>query len=156
MKRIPSSGEELPAVGLGTWQTFDVGGDERPTIVLSDLHVPADGGAVSESLAKVLDDAAAVPIQAQLSGAAPFSGTFSPDQPLATLNGESANGTWNLKVQDFFLGDTGSVRDFSLILTACTGACPPATDPTVTITASGPTTICAGGSVTLTAPAAAS
>lgn len=26
-RRIPSSGEELPAVGLGTWQTFDVGGD---------------------------------------------------------------------------------------------------------------------------------
>ncbi|MEQ1630894.1 MAG: UDP-2,3-diacylglucosamine diphosphatase [Planctomycetota bacterium] len=43
---------------LGT-EIFDVGGDERPTIVLSDLHVPADGGAVSESLAKVLDDAAA-------------------------------------------------------------------------------------------------
>ena len=27
VKRIPSSGEELPAVGLGTWQTFDVRGD---------------------------------------------------------------------------------------------------------------------------------
>ena len=27
MKRIPSSGEELPAVGLGTWQTFDAPGD---------------------------------------------------------------------------------------------------------------------------------
>jgi diketogulonate reductase-like aldo/keto reductase len=26
-KRIPGSGEELPAVGVGTWQTFDVRGD---------------------------------------------------------------------------------------------------------------------------------
>jgi diketogulonate reductase-like aldo/keto reductase len=26
-KRIPASGEELPAVGIGTWQTFDVRGD---------------------------------------------------------------------------------------------------------------------------------
>jgi diketogulonate reductase-like aldo/keto reductase len=26
-KRIPVSGEELPAIGLGTWQTFDVRGD---------------------------------------------------------------------------------------------------------------------------------
>jgi diketogulonate reductase-like aldo/keto reductase len=27
LKRIPSSGEELPAIGVGTWQTFDVRGD---------------------------------------------------------------------------------------------------------------------------------
>ncbi|HEV8106711.1 MAG TPA: aldo/keto reductase [Burkholderiales bacterium] len=27
LKRIPSSGEELPAIGIGTWQTFDVRGD---------------------------------------------------------------------------------------------------------------------------------
>jgi diketogulonate reductase-like aldo/keto reductase len=26
-KRIPSTGEELPVIGVGTWQTFDVGGD---------------------------------------------------------------------------------------------------------------------------------
>lgn len=26
-RRIPSSGEEIPAIGLGTWQTFDVTGD---------------------------------------------------------------------------------------------------------------------------------
>ena len=26
-RRIPSSGEELPAIGLGTWQVFDAGGD---------------------------------------------------------------------------------------------------------------------------------
>ena len=28
-RRIPKSGEALPAVGLGTWQGFDVGGDAR-------------------------------------------------------------------------------------------------------------------------------
>ena len=27
-RRIPSSAEALPAVGLGTWQTFDIGRDE--------------------------------------------------------------------------------------------------------------------------------
>ena len=27
---IPSSGEAMPVIGLGTWQVFDVGADERP------------------------------------------------------------------------------------------------------------------------------
>jgi aryl-alcohol dehydrogenase-like predicted oxidoreductase len=30
-RRIPRSGEPVPAVGLGTWQAFDVGGDARGT-----------------------------------------------------------------------------------------------------------------------------
>jgi len=29
MRRIPASGEMIPAVGLGTWQAFDVGADRR-------------------------------------------------------------------------------------------------------------------------------
>ena len=28
-RKIPSTGEELPAIGLGTWQTFDVGNSDR-------------------------------------------------------------------------------------------------------------------------------
>ena len=28
-RRVPSTGEMLPAIGLGTWRTFDVGSDER-------------------------------------------------------------------------------------------------------------------------------
>ncbi|MEX0313002.1 MAG: aldo/keto reductase [Allomuricauda sp.] len=39
---IPSSGEALPIVGVGTWQTFDVGGSSEKrkvlTQVLSELH----------------------------------------------------------------------------------------------------------------------
>ena len=29
MRAIPSTGEQIPAIGLGTWITFNVGGDER-------------------------------------------------------------------------------------------------------------------------------
>ena len=28
-KAIPSTGEQIPAIGLGTWITFNVGNDER-------------------------------------------------------------------------------------------------------------------------------
>lgn len=43
---IPSSGERLPAVGLGTWQTFDVGENARARAPLREvLSVFAAGGA---------------------------------------------------------------------------------------------------------------
>lgn len=35
--RIPSSGEEIPAVGLGTWQTFDVGAGEAERAPLREV-----------------------------------------------------------------------------------------------------------------------
>jgi aryl-alcohol dehydrogenase-like predicted oxidoreductase len=35
-RRIPKSGEPVPAVGLGTWQAFDVGGDARGTAEAKD------------------------------------------------------------------------------------------------------------------------
>ena len=37
LKRIPRSGEEIPAVGLGTWQTFDVGSDRRQRTALGEV-----------------------------------------------------------------------------------------------------------------------
>ena len=37
MKRIPRSGEEIPAVGLGTWQTFDVGSDRTQRTALAEV-----------------------------------------------------------------------------------------------------------------------
>jgi len=52
MKRIiPSSGEKLPVVGLGTWQTFDVGGDQDKRQVLSEvlLQLKSLGGSMIDS-----------------------------------------------------------------------------------------------------------
>ncbi|MDQ6904112.1 MAG: aldo/keto reductase [Bacteroidota bacterium] len=39
-RKIPSSGEELPVVGIGTWKSFDVEQDQYPTLkkVLDALH----------------------------------------------------------------------------------------------------------------------
>lgn len=36
-RRIPSSGEEIPAIGLGTWQTFDVGESGETRAPLRDV-----------------------------------------------------------------------------------------------------------------------
>ncbi|MCW2647077.1 MAG: hypothetical protein JWP07_3186 [Pseudonocardiales bacterium] len=65
----------------------------------------------------VLDDAAVSSIQAVVSAQAPFTGTFSPANPLSAFDGLAANGTWGLTAQDFFSQDTGSIRAFSLIIT---------------------------------------
>jgi aryl-alcohol dehydrogenase-like predicted oxidoreductase len=50
-RRIPSSGEEVPAVGLGTWQTFDVGGGEAERAPLREVlrRFVAEGGRVIDS-----------------------------------------------------------------------------------------------------------
>jgi subtilisin-like proprotein convertase family protein len=50
-------------------------------------------------------------------GAAPFAGSFRPEQPLSRFKGKAgttANGTWRLIVRDSFAGDTGSLQCWSL------------------------------------------
>ena len=37
MRRIPSSGETLPVIGLGTWQTFDVGTEQADRAPLAEV-----------------------------------------------------------------------------------------------------------------------
>ncbi|NND12079.1 MAG: aldo/keto reductase [Flavobacteriaceae bacterium] len=50
-RKIPSSGEELPVVGLGTWQTFDVGNNAEKRAQLSQvlLKMKELGGAMIDS-----------------------------------------------------------------------------------------------------------
>lgn len=80
----------------------------------------------------VLDDeSAGASIQSVVSANAPFTGTFKPNAALSAFDGQAANGTWNLRVQDFFSGDTGSIRAFSLVITpvSCDAT---AVSPTIT------------------------
>ena len=51
-RRIPKSGEPVPALGLGTWQAFDVGGDTRETSEAKDalkLFVELGGRVIDSS-----------------------------------------------------------------------------------------------------------
>jgi uncharacterized repeat protein (TIGR01451 family) len=65
----------------------------------------------------VLDDTAVTSIQSVASASAPFTGTFSPANPLAAFGGQALNGTWELHATDFFIGDTGNIRAWSLVAT---------------------------------------
>jgi aryl-alcohol dehydrogenase-like predicted oxidoreductase len=51
VRAIPSSGEQLPVVGLGTWQTFDVGDDTAARARLEQVvaELASDGGRVIDS-----------------------------------------------------------------------------------------------------------
>ncbi|MGV3662820.1 MAG: autotransporter domain-containing protein [Prosthecobacter sp.] len=71
----------------------------------------------------VLDDTA-TPLIESATGAT-FNGTFRPNNALSAFIGGLANGTWTLSAQDFGQADTGSIRAFSIIITAT--ATPPAT-----------------------------
>jgi len=48
-KKIPSSDEALPVIGLGTWQTFDVGNDAAARAPLRDVLQLLDGNPVDSS-----------------------------------------------------------------------------------------------------------
>ena len=48
------------------------------------------------------------------SGSAPFTGSFTPEQPFSMLTGCSVNGTWNLVIDDDLAGDLGTLLDWSI------------------------------------------
>ncbi len=63
------------------------------------------------------DDAASLPVTL---GAAPFIGTFQPEQPLAAYylaSGTNLNGVWQLNVVDEFLGDAATLNCWTLNVT---------------------------------------
>ena len=77
----------------------------------------ADGSGNNFCQTRLDDDTANPSIQTVVTANAPFTGTFKPATSLSAFDGQNANGTWTLSVQDFFGIDTGNIRAFSLILT---------------------------------------
>ncbi len=92
------------------------------------------GGGSDNFTNTVLDDQAGTAIT---SGSAPFTGTFSPEGSLATLNGKAPNGTWKLEITDNYLSaDGGTLNSWSLAITTGSGgssnAAPVANNDTAT------------------------
>jgi subtilisin-like proprotein convertase family protein len=87
----------------------------------------ARGGSANNFTNTVFDDEAANPISA---GAAPFTGSFRPEQPLSAADGPSGAGNWRFKAVDGAPQDTGTINSWTLKLTypdlACAlGSTPP-------------------------------
>jgi subtilisin-like proprotein convertase family protein len=80
------------------------------TIDLSDEN----GGSGADYIDTVFDDEADTAIGA---GSAPFTGTFIPDAPLSTFDGEAPDGTWQLSISDIAGGDSGTFNNWDLIFT---------------------------------------
>jgi len=59
-------------------------------------------------------------------GAAPFTGAFRPEEPLAPLAGSPLGGAWTLRATDDTAGVAGTIAGFQLVICACdatTGDC---------------------------------
>lgn len=70
------------------------------------------GGDGDNYTATIFTDSASTPIA---NGVAPFSGYFSPVEPLINVNnGQDGNGTWTLNVKDQETGDAGNVISWSI------------------------------------------
>lgn len=73
------------------------------------------GGSGANFQDTILDDEA--PANRRIEqGTAPFPGSYRPMQPLSTLDGLNANGTWTLRIFDELSGDGGSLNSWSLTI----------------------------------------
>lgn len=66
------------------------------------------GGQTDDFMGTLLDDEATTPISTGNSSLwGPFTGSYSPENPLSAFDGEMPNGTWTLTVTDLGDGDSG-------------------------------------------------
>jgi len=63
------------------------------------------------------DESTGQSIQAVNSAQAPFTGSFTPNAALSASDAVPMAGQWQLTAQDFFNGDTGDIRAWSLLVT---------------------------------------
>ncbi len=109
---------------LNITHTYD--GDLRISLITptgdSILLSNRRGSSGNNFINTTFDDEAAAPIA---SGAAPFTGLFQPDEPLAAADGLSALGDWRLEVVDQAGLDVGSIESWTLMLTFATQECGP-------------------------------
>jgi subtilisin-like proprotein convertase family protein len=95
-------------------------GPDGTTIALSQFN--GDGANFSDT---TFDDQASISIAA---GSAPFAGSYQPEEPLSTFNGENARGTWTLEVDNWGF-ETGWLNSWSMSILPGSGTLPPPPPP---------------------------
>jgi uncharacterized repeat protein (TIGR01451 family) len=95
------------------------------TGVLAVKNTDGQGNNFCQTL--LADGSAGPSIQSVGTADAPFTGSYTPNAPFSVFAGSAANGTWQLEAQDFFSGDTGNIRAFSVIVTPAVCDAPPLT-----------------------------
>ncbi|NNK34018.1 MAG: hypothetical protein HKP02_12890, partial [Xanthomonadales bacterium] len=117
----------------GLVESLDVGLDITHTWV-SDMRItlesPAGGastiifdnvGCGGDDVEAMLSDSGASPVDSECAAAVPtIDGIFTPTNPLAIFNGEIADGTWTLTIEDTLAADEGTLNDWTLDLD-CSG-----------------------------------
>ncbi|MCO4773374.1 MAG: proprotein convertase P-domain-containing protein, partial [Deltaproteobacteria bacterium] len=79
------------------------------------IDLTSDNGGTGNNFTNtVFDDSAATSITTISSSGAPFTGSYQPEEPLSTFNGENASGIWTLVVNDDALGDVGNLNSWTL------------------------------------------
>jgi len=84
------------------------------------------GGSGDHFTSTVFKDSALTSI---ITGSAPFTGEFRPEQALSSVAGELINGTWKLHVIDDVGGDVGTLDNWSLTFRVATNDTPGTADP---------------------------
>lgn len=76
------------------------------------------GGCGRANIGTILDDEITLPAENQCSDSpAAIAGIYTPSQPLASFDGELANGTWTLNVADRGAGDIGTLKTWCMAMT---------------------------------------
>lgn len=84
--------------------------DTGKTVKLIDRR----GGAGNNFTNTVFDDQSGSLIANVMAADAPFTASYQPEQSLSAFNGDEANGTWRLIIEDATAGNTGTLKDWTL------------------------------------------
>jgi subtilisin-like proprotein convertase family protein len=104
---------QLTSLTLNLTHTFT--GDLDITLIApngSSIDLSSDNGSTGDNYTNTVFSTSGTAITA---GTAPFTGTFTPEQPFSNLTG-SADGTWTLRIYDDASGDVGTFTNWSINL----------------------------------------